>query len=217
MTAVAPCNHPQCHDLDGNPRLTTTIMCPGCQRRTRQTLDHLLLDYATLRTQYPTPTSNTPTRRAPRREYGHPAEWASDTARHIADLLDLASEALRDHLGHLPPPPRQRSETRVINHAYTTLTTRLTDFCTQPGATDTITELNDLHHRIRAMLGHTRQRTLLPAPCPTCGSIGVTRTVNNDRSDTIECEHCGRTISEAEYGLYARILIDDLLDQPDPT
>jgi hypothetical protein len=39
----------------------------------------------------------------------------------------------------------------------------------------------------------------------------VFRTVYDDRRDVIECHQCGNEIKEIEYGLYARILIEDLL------
>lgn len=211
---VHPCTNLRCTDTDGNRRLTTHELCDGCHKHLRRTLDRLVVDYVVLRSTSPIPKAQT-TRRASGRTSGHPAQWASDTARQIADLLDATSDALRDHLGHLPPPQRTRAESRVVEHAYATLTARWHDLADYPGAGDTYTELTELHSRIRGTLGLTRQRVLLPAPCPSCNTLGVIRTIGDDRSDTIECEACGRVIPAGEYGLYARILIDDLLDQAD--
>jgi len=183
-------------------------------------IDRLLLDYVTLRANYPSPT--TPQgRAAPKssREYGHPAQWASDRARAIADCLDGASDALRDHLGHLPPPPRHRAENRVVNHAYATLKARLEDLADYPGTEAFVDEAQDLHRNIRNALGQTPQRAALSLPCPSCFYVPVFRTTYDDRRDVIECHHCGHQIKEMEYGLYARILIDELLqsaEQPDP-
>jgi hypothetical protein len=39
--------------------------------------------------------------------------------------------------------------------------------------------------------------------------------VYDDRRDTIECHNCGHEIKEQEYGLYARILVDELLAAAD--
>lgn len=213
-TTVHPCTNPRCRDQDGNPRLTHHQLCDPCHHRLRRILDRIVIDYVILRSTYPKPTS-TQSRRAPGYTSGHPAQWASDTARHIADLLDATSDAIRDQLNHLPPPPRQRAETRVVEHAYATLTARTQQLADYPGAGDTLQELEETHHRIRHALGQDRHRVLLPAPCPSCGNLGVTRTIGDDRSDTIQCHNCGRTITEGEYGLYARIIIDDLLDAAD--
>lgn len=176
-------------------------------------LDWLILDYVTLRYYFPTPqTARTRTAPQASREYGHPAQWASDTARAIADCLDTTDEALRDHLGHTPPPPRTRSETRVVNHAYRSLKTRIHDLANYPGTEAFLEEASEIHHRIRRALGQTRQRKALALPCPNCTHLPVFRTVYDDRRDVIECHHCGHEIKEQEYGLYARIIIDELLE-----
>ncbi len=176
-------------------------------------LDRLLLDYVELRTNYPSPIT-TRTRTAPKssREYGHPAQWASDTARAIADCLDATDEALRDHLGHLPPPPRDRAENRVVAHAYKSLKARIEPLADFPGTEAFWEEGREIHHTIRRQLGKTRQRRGLDLPCPNCRIIGMRRTVYDDRRDIIDCPHCNYEIKEQEYGLYARILVDELLE-----
>lgn len=179
-------------------------------------LDWLVMDYITLRINLPTPqTSDTRTGPRGSRTYGHPAQWASDTARLIADCLDATDEALRDHLGHLPPPPRVRGEARVVGYAYKSLKARLEGLSDYPGTEAFLDEAHEIHATIRRALGHGLQRKTLSLPCPGCDLIGVCRTVYDDRRDVIECPHCGYEIKEQEYGLYARILVDELLAQAD--
>jgi len=181
-------------------------------------LDRLVMDYVELRTNYPSPAT-THTRTAPKssRQYGHPAQWASDTARAIADCLDATDDAIRDHLGHLPPPPRTRAENRVVAHAYKSLKARIETLSDFPGTEAFWEEAREIHHTIRRLLGKTRQRQYLPVPCPSCNNPPLFRTVYDDRRDVIECHHCHHEIKEQEYGLYARILVDDLLATTEPT
>ena len=215
-TITAPCIYPGCRDHNGDPRLTRNTICEPSRRHYRTLLDRLVLDYLELRTSYPKPAPlGEPVRtRRGADTPGHPGQWASDKAREIADALDGASEGLREHLGHLPPPPRTNAESRVVNGAYRTLVDRFDDLCTYPGAQATATELYDLHGQIRRLLGHNRIRWHLPTPCPDCDLITLVRTVDI-RQDSIECDNCARTIDEQHYGLYARVLLDEILDNHD--
>jgi hypothetical protein len=206
--------YPGCCDSDGNPRLTGDTICRPCRRRYRRTIDGLVLNYVTLRATMPkapirgerdTQTSRTA------REPGHPAQWASDTCRAIADALDEASDSLRDHLGHLPPPPRTNAEGRRVDHAHATLVSRFDNLCAYPGADATAHELHDLSSKVAWGLGHGNARQALPTPCPDCGIVPVFRTIRVNRTDSIECDACGRTISEEHYGLYTRIIVGELI------
>lgn len=190
---------------------------PAATTHAARLLDWLVMDYITIRIHMPSPTTSTHTRTAPQgsREYGHPAQWASDTAKAIADCLDATDEAIRDHLGHLPPPPRTRAEGRVVGYAYRSLQARIETLNDYPGTTAFLDEAGELHHTIRRALGQTRQRKTLSLPCPGCSCLPVFRTVYDDRRDVIECPHCGYEIKEQEYGLYARILVDELIAQAD--
>jgi len=184
--------------------------------QTKQLLDRILTDYVILRTQFPHPT-RAEGRSAPRasRTYGHHAEWASDTSRKIADILDETNAALRDHLQWTPPPPRQRAESRVVMSAYNTLSGAMTQFCQWEYAPDAIIEIKDIHHHIGKCLGYTRQRQHLPVPCPSCQHLGLVREVHLDRRDNIQCMQCGQEIKELEYGLFSRMIIDELLRKAD--
>jgi hypothetical protein len=98
--------YPGCRDLDGNPRLTRDVICEYSRRHYGQVLDRLALHYVLLRRTLPQPAASPGERvmRVVAREYGHPAEWASDTARAIADQLGEAHDGLAEHLHHDPPP-----------------------------------------------------------------------------------------------------------------
>lgn len=216
MTRTArPCLYPRCDDGTGNPTITTEGICDHCRRRYRRTLDGVVLDYVTLRATMPSGPvrTDTDTRQAPRssREPGHPAQWASDTCRRIADTLDDISDSLRDHLSHLPPPPRSNAEGRRVDHAHATLVARFDDLCTYPGAEANAADVVTLSGQVRWGLGHGGTRRALPTPCPDCDIVPVFRTVRMDRSDTIECDACGRVIRDVEYGLYARMIVDELI------
>ena len=67
-------------------------------------LDRLAQDYILLRVTLPKPVPPPGERvmRIVAKEYGHPAEWASDTARAVADQLNEAHDNLADHLHHEP-------------------------------------------------------------------------------------------------------------------
>jgi hypothetical protein len=180
-------------------------------------LDWLVIDYITLR-QFPSPLRQDSTgRTSPQgsREYGHPGQWASDRAKAIADCLDQTDEALRDHLNHLPPPPRNRAEARVVNHAYLSLKARTDDLTDFPGSEAFIEEATSLHRFVGKSLGYSRPRKALSLPCPNCSMVPVFRTLYDDRRDVIECHQCGYEIKEQEYGLYARILVDELIAKAD--
>lgn len=210
---IRPCCYPRCDDGTGNPHLTHLGICEPCQRRYGRVLDWLAMDYVTLRTQLPAPTGRgqEPVSGSSR-EPGHPAEWASDTAALIAAVLNDVEDGLREHLGDDPPPHPGSSEPGRVAHAHRYLSPRVDKLAEYPGAEATATELTALHGRIRGALGQTRHRQPVAAPCPDCDLLTLYRTVDRSTVDQIECEHCGRTITEQQYGLYARIVLDEALE-----
>jgi hypothetical protein len=208
---IAPvCNWPDCT----NP---ARGLCRGHQKALAQLLDQLATDYLTIRATMPKPTGKG--RTAPRgsRTYGHPAAAASDTCAQIADTLDGASESVRDHLGHLPPPPRRRAENRVMAHAHKTLTARLDTLGNFPGATDTIQEMRDARKAAGKLLGIGSNRIAIRTACPDCGIVPVFRVVGFDRTDRIMCDAdgCEWVVNSDHYGLYLRMVIDDWIDKSD--
>lgn len=210
---ISPCIYPRCDDGTGNPVLTTEGACRVCRHRYRRLINHLVLDWARLRTEMPAPTAQPDTtRRTQRRVYGHPAEWASDSAADIANKLNWTHDALADHLGDRPPPHPGTTERGRIQAAYTYLEPRIHQLVTIDSAADIATELAELHHRIRANLGYTRLYQRLPGvPCLNCSTMALVLIDN----DTIECGECGETIRHELFGLIARHAVDSLIDRYD--
>lgn len=212
-TGIRPCLYPRCNDGQGNARLTYDGICGPCQHRYARLLGWVVMDYVTLRATMPAPSFGKGERVSGNsREPGHPAEWASDTAAHIAGVLNEIEDGLRDHLDDPPAPHPGTSEARRVAHAYTYLQPRVPQLSTYPGAQDTARELTELHGRIRGALGQTRDRQHVAAPCPDCELLTLYRTVDRSTTDEITCENCHRTITAEHYGLYARIVLDEALE-----
>ncbi|MFC0314499.1 hypothetical protein ACFQNE_01990 [Gordonia phosphorivorans] len=209
-------------------------------------LHHLLLDLAedwkVLRGTLPQPLSSNAGRRAGgRREFGHPAEWASDHAAQIVDCVLALHDMVAEYRGETAPAPmildgrRQRQESAVLRESLTYLVPRTDWLCTQgrwvpldevppPWAVlwqwrvddEALDELRSLHHRIRLGLGHGRRRTVLPMPCPApdCGLLTLERVPGMyGAGDFIVCGACDYRTSEAEYGFLARVLADIVTDE----
>jgi ribosomal protein L37AE/L43A len=210
---IAPCVYPNCHDMDGNPRLTHDIICQASRYQYRRTLDWLALDYVHLKSTMGTPTRGGSEVRyeSPKsKSFGHPSEWASMTCTEIASALNWAEDGLRDHLGHTPGIRPDARETIVVSHGYRYLTAQFEGLCEYPAAGDTAGELDELHRKIRRHLGLTRWVQRLPTPCPWCDTLALVRTVGQ-----IDCEACGKTIDEKHYEWLAGHIIDRLIDDYD--
>lgn len=211
QSAVSPCVYPTCDDGYGNPQLTTDVMCDRCRRHYRRVIDWLVLDYVEIKHSMTKPRFTKPTSViSGEKVYGHPAEWASDTARLIAQTLNWIEDGLREHLSHEPPPHPLAQERILVNHAYRYLSDHFHDLCTYAAAEDSAVEIHDLHRSNRRALGYTRTAELLPTPCIHCNTRALVRTDAH-----VECRGCGIIIEEDHYGLLARHAIDSLIDAYD--
>lgn len=210
--SVSPCAYPGCRDQDGNARLTADVFCGPCQRRFQRLLSWLLLDYVTLRTQMPMPISTNPVRASNSREYGHPREWASDTARDIADCLSLTEDALREHLRQPTVDARRAGEVVRVKAASGFLTARFSSLLDYPDADHVAAELEELHRKIRSRLGLTRFVQRLPIACPFCETWALLRTVGE-----VQCGNpdCGRVIREEHYDWLTGFVLDQLIKDYD--
>ena len=176
----------------------------------RHYFHQLLLDWIHLHTTLPTPLQSENARRQPIREYGHPAEWASDTKAKIVDLLTEWHTMLAEHRNETPPPTG--AEQVRINAAWRYLEPR----CDQLASLierEAFTELKDLHHEVKRRLGYTNPHYNLPIPCPNdeCGLRTLQRRIAVG-TDLIICGSCGYTIREEHYPLFSRMMLDTLID-----
>lgn len=211
---IRSCPYPGCRDVDGNPRLTRDTICEPSRRHYRTLLDRLALHYVLLRVTLPKPTPPPGERimRVAAKVFGHPAEWASDTAAAIATQLNDAHDTLAEHLHHEPPPHPGSREYGRVAHAHHYVTSWFAVLCTMPGAGDVAEALYDLDRDVRRGLGKTDPRRFLPVPCPSCGLLGLVRTIAlDDGADSVECRSCGETIPSERYGWWTRTLLAEML------
>lgn len=214
---IAPCGYPGCRDVDGNPRLTRDTICMPSRRHYATIIDRLALHWVLLRRDLPAPAAPPGERvmRIVAKEYGHPAEWASDTARLIADQFGWAHDGLAEHLGHDGPPHQSTREAGRVRTSHHYLTAWFERLCTYPAAGDTAETMYDLDRDVRRGLGKTDPRRFLPVPCPNteCGLLGLVRTIDlATGEDHVDCHGCGEQIPAARYAWWTRTLLDEMLD-----
>lgn len=209
---LSTCVYPGCRDIGGNPHLTRQVICTASRRHYRRVLDQLTLGYVQLRDQLPKGqgvSDGTPVR-ITSKEYGHPAEWASDLAREIADQLNEAHDGLAEHLSREPAPhPGVREQGRVAA-AYQFLTVNFGDLCVYPAAEDTAVALYDLDKKVRRGLGTSIPRRHLHVPCPKCELLTLTRRLESV-DDGVDCANCGYHIQPEHYGAWCGIVMDEIL------
>lgn len=212
MANVAPCCYPGCRDANGDPELTTDVICMRSRNHYQRVLGWLLEDFALIRDTMPKPVAHAgpKTRAGGSRTYGHPAEWASDKLREIADQLAGWEDALREHLGHDADAVGTNDLNRV-NGAYHYLTNWFDQLCTFPAASDAATELDELHRGVRRALGGGPAAQHLPTPCPNCNLLALFRTTIVGIDDVIDCRSCGYKVPLDQYDFYTRLLLTEIL------
>lgn len=208
--SVRPCSYPTCQDSDGNRCLTTQVMCGRCRRRYWRELHWLIEDYVRLRGFLPAPAQRGEKIRGNSKSFGHPAQWVSDEARAVAQMLNWIEDGLREEAGMEPPPHQFNNETALVKHAFQTLTGNFELLCTYSMSEDTATEVHDKHQGLRRAFGMTRDVQRLTVPCPRCDIAGLVRLTGH-----IECGACGHQIPEDNYAWFARVLLDSLIDEYD--
>ena len=200
-------------------------------KRLRQTMYWLALDWIQLTSTLTAPPRGEG-RSASTKEYGHPAEWASDNARDIVDKLvswhDLMAETRNETrpttrltLGMKETPQRAafrvsveaaRAEQLRLVKAWKYLEPRCEELCSLVDYDD-LKELPDLHHRIRRTLGADTPKYTLPVPCPNvdCELLTLVR-VQGVGQEFISCDACGYTIKEVLYPFLVRMTLDAYLN-----
>lgn len=210
---ISPCTYPKCADVNGDPHLTRLGMCEPCQSRFARVLGWLVMDWVNISTELPTPARRgQQERRTTQKVFGHPAEWASDTAGQIATVLNWTHDSLADYLGETPPPHPGVVERVRVRAAWNYLECRIDKLALTDFGKDAAVEILDLHNQTRSRLGLTRPRKLLPTPCPACELRTLFRLIDF-RRDYIECGSCSHVIREEHYPFYTRMVLDSILDQ----
>lgn len=209
---------------DGN---TVKHMNPKSLRRT---LYWLALDYLDLAANLPSAGAQSVRRweqgrHSNVRDYGHPAEWASNKAAEIADMMTSWHDYLAEHRGEtLPRKKLMRKDAEgtdiwawAVNEKERVVAAwkYLEPRCEQLAGLvdhDALKELPDLHHGIRRALGANLPKYTLPVPCPSteCGLRTLVR-VQGIGQDFISCDACGYTIKEAHYPFLIRMTLDAFL------
>lgn len=207
---VSPCKYPGCDRDNGDPQLTDLGMCEPCQRRYGRLLEWLVEDWAILHTVMPAPVRRSASAKSSNRVYGHPREWASDTAASIAGRMYWTAAELAEALGE-KPPRRAIREAGTLRAAYRYLEPRVEQLALMEGAEAAAAELNELHRRTRSALGKTRAVARLKGvPCLECNACALVLS-----EDNAVCESCGRIFERRLFGLVARHWVDSLIEKYD--
>lgn len=196
-------------------------------KRLRQTLYWLALDWIQLDSTLPSPPKGEGGRASNIKDYGHPAEWASDKARQIVDLVTSWHDYLAEERNERGPTTgvafgrtgqfqsrvetTQKDRLRLVA-AWKYLEPRCEQLVELVDA-DALKELPDLHYGIRRTLGHNAPKYTLPMPCPNyeCELLTLVR-VQGVGQDFISCDSCGYTIKELHYPLLIRMALDAFLN-----
>lgn len=212
---IAPCIFPGCHGGDDNkPILTALGTCEDCRPRFRRLITDIVLDYVNLKRNLPRPAPKSKAGRGSpsRAGYGHPAEWASDTAAEIKTVLFWLADDLTDLLEAEPQLWLHADETAVVRVSHRFLTANFVTLAGSPLAAHAADELMELHRTVRAGMGYTRNGEKLEAPCPACDVAALVRRPParprsrkpglEIRADAppIRCANCGHEIDASEYG-----------------
>lgn len=216
----APCIYPGCDDpyeIDGLmvhiPALTKNTICGPCRTRYSKLLFWIIGDYDQIKRSMPSPArrpGDGSKHVSPKaKSFGHPAEWASDAARMIADRFNALEDDLREHRGEREVL-RRSIEVYRVSRSYDYITKRFDDLCTFPLADDWAGMLVDMHGKLRSALGLTRFAQHLKTPCPRCDHKTLVRTL-----DRIDCQNCSESIPEDHYQFWARMMLDEMIDAYD--
>lgn len=179
--------------------------------KTREAFYALALDWVDIHTRLPAPAqTDQHVRRSTSKEYGHPAEWASDKSAQIAAIFwswhEMMAEKRNEHI----PPSSTCEQIRVVN-AWKYLEPRF-DELVELVDDDAFTEIQALHYAIERGLGKYTPPQQLPVRCQNheCGKRTMFRRIKVGE-DLIICASCGYTVPEERYPFLVRIILGELL------
>lgn len=218
------------------------------ERELRQLFYWLSLDWVALHAMTPPVStarpSNEPRQSSSAREYGHPAEWVSDTCAHIATVLWQWHDAVAEQRNETRPRPLRRpmfvdprglrlvqrrlvprtihapqrtvSEQDAIVRAWRYLEPRMWNLVALTVDEPEMFENEfTLHRTIRSRMGLGRGQYTLPVPCPSDDCNLLTlQRITYGDRDYVECGACGYEISAAYYPLLVKMAIDTWSDTP---
>lgn len=182
----------------------------------RRDFYRLALDWVHLRMWLPKPLAQENGRRSKYREYGHPAEWASDKCADIAAIFRSWHDLVAEKRSETPAPTGSAAELVQVVKGWKYLEPRFEQLTGMVDAED-IQEVGDLHREIRNALGFSNPRQVLPFPCPgiDCGLRTLTREIAVGR-DMISCGSCGyHVVDDAEgknYEWLIHVCLDAIID-----
>jgi hypothetical protein len=170
----------------------------------------LAVDWVHLHIWLPTPPRREFVRHQKAREFGHPAEWASDRAAEIAAMFSEWHDLVAEHRNETAPP-KGSEECRVVA-AWKYLEPRFEQLVELVDA-EALGEIAELHRRVRSTLGLNNPPQNLPIPCPNveCGLLTLQRIIGVGR-DFVACGNCDYTIKEEHYPFLVRMSLDTLID-----
>lgn len=183
----------------------------------RESFYKLAVDWVDLHLRLPQPARTDRQTRRANREYGHPAEWASDKSAQIADLFWSWHDMLAEHRNERRPAEKTRELIRVVN-SWKYLEPRFEQLC-ELVEEEALREIIDLHHGIQRTLGRGNVVQQLDVPCqnPDCGRWGTMQRHVKVGNDLIICGRCGYTVREDHYPLLVRMVLDDALRRAELT
>jgi hypothetical protein len=149
-----------------------------------------------------------------------PIDLAADAlARDIAWRCGAWEPPVREAAG-LPPAPERAPMARLVHRASALLSSSLSDFlalgdtwgypdgieagCVARSGLNGVLSLQRLHRQAGWLLGLTAPATHLPGMCRHCGAQALTRPSG---TDDVQCRHCRRTATVAEYRVDASLIL----------
>ncbi|ADG98800.1 conserved hypothetical protein [Segniliparus rotundus DSM 44985] len=199
MANFRPCQHPDCKDVNGNPRLTDRGMCDRCYERLPALVEGLVADYKWLKAAMPRPPAPDDLgRKATPTGWGHPAAWASAICADIAFWLHAARRLLAE-AEDKTPPERPGDERTAVALAHRAVNSKLDQFTKLDGAGEIVAQWLLLRKRVRVACGLARDVTWIPQPCPNpaCGDYLVFW-IKDVGFEAVRCEKCGQPMQLSE-------------------
>jgi hypothetical protein len=183
----------------------------------REDFYRLALDWIDLHHWMHTPAHQTG-RKAKHRDYGHPAQWASDTLAKIAGIFHGWHELLADARQETPPQPFT-SELTQVTAGWHYIEPRVEQLVVLVEA-EALREVRDLHYQIGRLIGYNNPPQTIITPCTRCGLRTLLRHIRIGNS-FVQCgnDECAWIVSDDHYEahsqFYARVVLDQLIELAD--